>query len=67
MLDKKDFFRFNVDDYLDIHQLDFEISNENLSVNIINRIGSSCNMERITSIYYRRPMMPEFIKSIKDM
>lgn len=61
-----DFYRFNTDDFLDYHQLNFEISNNSLSVKIDNKSGSSFDFSKITSVYYRRPTIPEAIDNIKN-
>lgn len=60
------FFRFNVDDYLTFHTISCKISNDKLDVNIFNKIGSNLDMNKIKSIYYRRPLIPTVIDKIED-
>jgi glutathione synthase/RimK-type ligase-like ATP-grasp enzyme len=65
-LSDDDFFRFNVDDYLTFHTISYKISNNKLDVNIFNKIGSNLDMNKIKSIYYRRPLLPIIIDKIED-
>ena len=65
-LSDDDFFRFNVDDYLTFHTISYKISNSKLDVNIFNKIGSNLDMDKVKSIYYRRPLLPTIIDKIED-
>lgn len=65
-LSDDDFFRLNIDDYLTFHTITYKISNSKLDVNIFNKIGSNLDMNKIKSIYYRRPTIPTIIDNIED-
>lgn len=62
---KGDFFRFNTDDFLSYHQIDVELSSYSMTSKVINRTGSSLNLDTPVSIYYRRPTIPTVINNIK--
>ena len=63
---RHDFFRLNTDEYLDYHQINFEVTSNSIKSNIINNSGVPFDVKSITSAYYRRPEIPKKIINILD-
>jgi hypothetical protein len=59
------FLRLNTEDYLKKLKINFDISSENEEIEIIYE-NTDINLNDITGIYFRRPILPDLDENIND-